>query len=574
MSSKLIVSAILIILASPVVPGTAVAFGWGDTVTVWVDDAHTSKITVPKLDPDQIADPSSLSLGVGKSQGFFGVSIGWSRKKGIDYTEKMEELIEKIRDLCEEFNDGDLSLETYRRRLRAIYESLEMARRLKVELMASLTMESQEAFVKMDEVLGIPPRSLDEVKANVDEAIAIFRGDVDALPYEGPPPESVERDTGDALSAQAEWERELEKTRQSMNQCFLDFKRSVDAPEREESPVSAERITIWKDKARTERITVYKLDVKNIVDDVQKSLTLQYKYSNCLFSVCLGPRTTWALKQSARYDQAAQMLILKYKRLCLEYNSCIISQEEYLERLGELHEAEERAFFARERFAESLHNRMVELFAKMDEMIEEEGGMAKPGEADALEALARMKSKEWERSKKTKAGPSLVDRMSQQHLESMSASEMEQFEKSVDEVDVTPSGEQIEVWVDDAQTRKATVYKIDTDLFAQNVETRLSLHVTWFDFGPEMTWAKKRGIDYTEVCQLLIVKFKQLCMEFNSQLVSLESFDRRRNEIDEAVEKASMVRERMVGFIQKMKEGAFQELERQMELLKERKGGG
>lgn len=573
MSIKLITFMAFIALAAAVISEEAAASIRADTVTVWVDDAHTSQVTVPKLDPDQIADPSSLSLGLGSSKGFFGVSIGWSQKKGIDYTEKMEELIEQIKDLCEEFNDGELSLETYRRRLRAIYASLEMARRLKVELMATLTMESQEAFVKMDKVLGIPSRNLEEVKANVDEALAIFRGDVEAVPYKGSPPESTAAETGGALNAKAEWERELEKTRQSMNQCFLDFKRSVDAPKRNAPSGKSERITIWKDRAHTERITVPRLDVKNIVDDVQESLTMQYKYSNCLFSVCLGPRTTWALKQSARYDQAAQMLILKYKRLCLEYNACIISQEEYLERLHELHEAEERAFFARERFAESLHNRMVELFSKMDEMIEEEGGVLKPEETDALEALARMKSKEWEQSKKTKAGPSLVDRMSGEHLEAMSASEMEQFEQSVDKVGITPSGEQIEVWVDDAQTRKAEVYKIDTDLFAQNVETRLSLHVTWFDFGPEMTWAKKRGVDYSEVCQLLIVKYKQLCMEFNSQLVSLESFDRRRAEIDKAVDNASKVRERMVGFIQKMKDGAFQELERQMELLKEKKGG-
>lgn len=573
MAIKLIVITTIMAIALPLFSETEAAPIWGDTVTVWVDDAHTSKVTVPKLDPDQIADPSSLSLGLGTSEGFFGVSVGWSRKKGIDYTEKMEDLIEKIHDLCEEFNDGDLSLETYRRRLRDIYASLEMARRLKVELMATLTMESQEAFVKMDKVLGIPPRNLEEVKANVDEALAIFRGEVEAVPYKGPAPELETPDLGGAQSAQAEWERELEKTRKGMNQCFLDFKRSVDAPERDGSSAKSEPITIWKDRARTKRITVPRLDVKNIVDDVQESLTMQYKYSNCLFSVCLGPRTTWALKQSARYDQAAQMLILKYKRLCLEYNACIISQEEYLERLQELHEAEERAFFARERFAESLHNRMVELFSKMDEMIEEEGGVLKPEETDALEALARMKSKEWEQSKKTKAPPSLVDRMSGDHLDAMSASEMDQFEQSVDKVAVTPSGEQIEVWVDDAQTRKAIVYKIDTDLFAQNVETRLSLHVTWFDFGPEMTWARKRGVDYTEVCQLLIVKYKQLCMEYNSQLVSLESFDRRRAEIDKAVDNASRVRERMVGFVQKMKDGAFQELERQMELLKGQKGG-
>ena len=95
-----------------------VALSWlaSGTVSVWVDDAHTRKINVPELDPDEIADTFSLSLGLGVSHGDFGISFGWARQKGIEYDESVQKLIEQLRELCEEFNEGELSLESYQRR--------------------------------------------------------------------------------------------------------------------------------------------------------------------------------------------------------------------------------------------------------------------------------------------------------------------------------------------------------------------------------------------------------------------------------------------------------------------------
>ena len=51
-----------------------------DTITVWVDDAKTRKVTVSKLDPDQIADEFSFSLGLGIGIGDLGISVGRARE--------------------------------------------------------------------------------------------------------------------------------------------------------------------------------------------------------------------------------------------------------------------------------------------------------------------------------------------------------------------------------------------------------------------------------------------------------------------------------------------------------------
>ena len=111
--------------------------------------------------------------------------------------------------------------------------------------------------------------------------------------------------------------------------------------------------------------------------------------------------------------------------------------------------------------------------------------------------------------------------------------------------------------------------KLDPELLARSLKQRLSLHLTYYGFGPEIAWAKKSGVRYDEAAQLLIVKYKQLCMDYNAGLVSQESYQRRREEVDAAAERAAKVREEMFGFMRKLSKEAFAELDRQSDLFKE-----
>ena len=125
------------------------AWPWSKTVTVWEDDAHTGKIAVPKLDPDQIAKESTMRMAAGWSIAGVGASVGWKRQRGVKYDEKTKELIKQLKGLCSDFNRGTVSLESYRRRLREIYVAEEKARKARDQLFLLNRQEAQKAHVDL-----------------------------------------------------------------------------------------------------------------------------------------------------------------------------------------------------------------------------------------------------------------------------------------------------------------------------------------------------------------------------------------------------------------------------------------
>jgi hypothetical protein len=549
-------------------------FGRTDTVTVWIDDAQTKTITVPKLDPDAIAKKTRVSLGLGKtfslrlSEAFsmgIGISVGWEREKGIDYTEKLEELIDKVKGLCEEFNDGKVSLQTYRRRMRDIFEAEDRARRFRYELLMRITMAAREKHKEMDEALGIEPREASKLKADIDEALTMFTSSVEELPHR------MERDEGeksDELLEKPEIVAILENTQEDHYEAIMarlkDFAKSVDRKPSRPSGVK-EMITIFKDYDRTVRIMVPKLDTKGLVDDVEHSLSLGAKYAGFCLSFDVGPRATWMLKQKARYDENVQILILKYRQLCMEFNAGLVCLEGYVDRLHQLMAAEEKAHQTRFRLFEYLKNRAI---AEMDRIFEEQQDLEKSPEADALASLAREMLEGAKKDMERKAPASTVKTLTRDHQLQIRAA-MTDFENAVQAVDVkrAEADDTFQVWKDESRKEKITVSKLDTDLIAQAIKTRLSLHITWFNFGPEFSWARKKGLDYGEVAQRLIIRYKQLCVDFNSQLLSLESFHRMRRHIDEVIDQAAQVRERMQLFAQALKRGSMEEMDRQFGMM-------
>ncbi len=162
------------------------------------------------------------------------------------------------------------------------------------------------------------------------------------------------------------------------------------------------------------------------------------------------------------------------------------------------------------------------------------------------------------------APESHVEAMSREHRAGMAA--WEALAESVEAIEIQSPRDGIDVWIDDARTRQVRVPKLDTDLIAQSVRTRLSLHITFFDFGPECAWAQERGLDYGRSAQLLVVKSKQLCMDYNAGLASQESYLRRSRQTDASVEKAAAVRDAMIEFYVELKGAARGKLDRQLGL--------
>ncbi|MBU0756198.1 MAG: hypothetical protein KJ645_13730, partial [Planctomycetes bacterium] len=77
-------------------------------------------------------------------------------------------------------------------------------------------------------------------------------------------------------------------------------------------------------------------------------------------------------------------------------------------------------------------------------------------------------------------------------------------------------------------------------------------------------------LDYGETAQKLILRYKQLCVDFNAGLVSLAAFHESRERIEEAVAQAAGMRERMHQFMQVLKRGAFDEMDQQFKTMKDR----
>ncbi len=513
-----------------------------DKITVWVDDAHTRQTQVDTLDPDEIADPSSFSIGAGGSIGQVGISLGWSREQGVEYSEKAQKLIEQIRDLCDEFNDGKLTLETYQRRVRRIFNGIEAARICSMELAVHTSLAAKKASDKLDEAIDLPPLGNAEYEQQVTAALDAFRTLAETIrPHDMKLPS--ENEVFDATEVS-----EMDRTKSAVQSRMAELDAALEV-----KPIKSrgdrKLINIWKDKARTSQIAVPMLDVEGLVQEFEQSLCVQMKYSPPLVSVYVGKDINWTLQAKAKYDDAAQVLILKYRKLCLEYNSSVISQEDYFDRLTELMEAERRAFAAREEMTNRLNERKAALEAVLDEKL---GGRSSL--VDDLKGGLDKKRKSTNELQKGKRPASTVEELSEKHRADMKA--WDAFVESVGEFQVDPTTDTIKVRVDDTSERMVTVPRLDTDVIAASVKTRLSLHISFFNLGPECTWAREKGLDYGHAAQLVIIKSKRLCMDYNAGLVSQASYVYTSREIDASIEKAAAVRQGMIEFYVALKGSA------------------
>lgn len=530
-------------LACCLVSFALVGSGQAQKITIWVDDAHTSQIQVDKLDPDEIADPSSFSLGVGVNIGHVGISIGWAREQGVEYDQKAQQLIAQIRDLCAEFNKGELSLETYQRRIRRIFNGIEAARICSMELAVQLSLEANKANRRLDEALGLAALDDSEYEKRITEAMDAFRTLAETIrPDDMPPPAAGEAFDASDVGA-------YDSGQSAVQARMSDFDAAL-RPVTIRSKSDRQLINIWKDKARTVQVAVPMLDVEGLVQEFEHSLCVQMTYSLPLVSIYVGKDVQWTMQAKAKYDEAAQILIIKYRKLCLEYNSSLISQEEYFERLTELMEAERRAFAAREEMTKRLNESKAAMEAELDKRV----GGPTPLMKDLLEEMDE-KRRAIDQIEEGRRPPSVVKQLSEGHRADMQA--WDAFVASVGEFHVAPASNTVEVYLDDSRERKVRVPRLDTDIIAASVKTRLSLQISFFNLGPECTWAKQKGLDYGHAAQLVIIKCKRLCMDYNAGLISQETYLRNSRQIDASIDKAAEVRRGLIDFYTALKASAF-----------------
>lgn len=563
----LLIVALSVLLLNPFTPP---AWGKKSTVKVWVDEAHSRKIAVPRLACEKIAEATREQLTtVGLSYANIGISINWERQKGIEFDDEAEKLIDQVKKLCREFNSGSLTLEAYNSRMRKINAAEEQAREFRARLLLVTKLRAEAAMEELDKWSGLPTGEVQESKQAVEAELARFQKGVEDVPYEGMLPRMPTTPTPEPEDKKFFLTRIIEEHKNGIVSILTGFKKGVDKIRaRLKGRTDMMRIPRYRGGGKT--VLVARLRCKGLLDEVDESLRFRPKF----YMWGLGRGATFVLKESNRYDEAAQRLIIKYRQLCNEYNSGQLSQEEYLDRVQELYEAEEKARQARHqmfdyvrRQAEASHAELDREVAKAGAPMGEgmEGAMAEM-EADMQEMGEAVASKK-EKANLEKPAPSLVKKLTLASRRESVEKIVAEFGESVQRVRVAPPIHMIEVWQDDARTRKVQVARFDPDVIAQNVKRKLTLFLSYYNFGPEMTWAKETGLQYDHTTQMLIVKYKQLCVEFNAGLLSLEAYERRRKEIDEATERAASFREEMLRMHQRLARAAFKELDRHIDIF-------
>ena len=548
------------------------AWGKKDSVTVWADEAHTRKVTVPWLDCDKIAEETKEQLStVGLSHANIGISLTWERQKGIEFDEEAKKLIGQVKELCGKFNSGSMTLEAYNSKMREINAAEEQAREFHERLILVTKLRADAAMAELDKFAGLPADEIRESRQAAEAELARFQKGTEAVPYTGmlprlPPTVEPEPESKKFFLLEI-----IDQHKNGIVSVLSGFKKRL-AKIKARIKGRTDMMRIPRYREGNEEILVARLQCRGLLDEVDESLRFRPRF----YMWGLGKGANVVLKESNQYDEAAQLLIIKYRQLCNEYNSGRLSQEAYLDRLQELYQAEEKAREARHemfalvrRLAEQSHAELnQEIAASGSPMNTEMEGAMAAMEDDMLEMGENIASKKTN-GKLEKPAPSLVREMTLASRRKSVEDKVTEFGESVQRVRVAPPIEMIEVWQDDARTRKVQVARLDPDALAQNVKRKLTLFVSYYNFGPEMTWAKKTGLQYDHTTQMLIIKYKQLCVDFNAGLLSLETHDRRRREIDEATERAVRFREEMLRMHQRLARAAFKELDRHIEIFSE-----
>lgn len=500
---------------------------------VWVDDARTRQVEVEPIDFEEIADPSSFGFGAGTSVGEIGISFGWRRERGIAYDRQVQEVLDQLEELVGAFNGGELSLETYHRRSRRILGALDHVRMAAREMQTVTQLRKLEARVELDEALGMEPPDTTAARAAIQRALDGLRRAVEA----------VEQPTGDhSLSAPSllellELGQALQVSARRAERLAAEL---ADGGQEESEPT--EFLEIRKYRDRDVIIRVPRLDVEGLVDDLSSRLTAQLKFSAPLVTEYLGPQATWILDRKGYHDEAAQLLIVRYRRLCEEYNGGLLTQEDYVERLADILAAEEEAL--------DMGRKLLRIGQERKEAMSERGrergqglfdedpfgdGSYSPGGAAERRRRALDTAGQGEKEEGTIASRARAD-----------VEQMARWEQLVERSTPAPSRHAtLEVDVDDAGTRRRRVEPLNTDRIAQSYRTRLGLHISLFNLGPELAWTRERGLEYDRLAQELIVKTKLLCAEFNAGQMSIETYQRRRDAIDASVAAAGRVREEL-----------------------------
>ncbi|MGD0283934.1 MAG: hypothetical protein ABSB95_16505 [Dissulfurispiraceae bacterium] len=123
----------------------------------------------------------------------------------------------------------------------------------------------------------------------------------------------------------------------------------------------------------------------------------------------------------------------------------------------------------------------------------------------------------------------------------------------------------VQVYLDETRTQYIMADKLDCNIYEGKAGITIGLKAgnLLFGIGPEFTIGKTNSINWDNIVQGIVVRYKELCTRFNSGAISMKEYNERIKQIDAIVKEAVELQERMIKRIKQQSDDAFRELEKE-----------
>ncbi|NIQ02367.1 MAG: hypothetical protein GWM98_19880 [Nitrospinaceae bacterium] len=93
-----------------------------------------------------------------------------------------------------------------------------------------------------------------------------------------------------------------------------------------------------------------------------------------------------------------------------------------------------------------------------------------------------------------------------------------------------------------------------------------------FEMGPEITFGKKKGIDWHHTVQSLIARYQELCTRFNTGALTKKEYEEHLYKIESIEKEAYLLYQKMIKEKEDRRQSLFDELDREAGHLESQRG--
>lgn len=134
------------------------------------------------------------------------------------------------------------------------------------------------------------------------------------------------------------------------------------------------------------------------------------------------------------------------------------------------------------------------------------------------------------------------------------------------------SAEPFKLYLDNSRTGFLMVEKQDCEIY-RTKDGRITLGFKMgnflFDFGPEVTFGKKEGIDWDRTIQGLVARYQELCTRFNTGQLTKQEYETRLATIESIEKEAYELHEKMIAGRKNRRKSFFEKMEKETGEFKE-----